>query len=155
MSEEELERKDMKAMTARIVCAYLKANPVAPSELAALTATIYGALASVGEVATETVAAKPAVPVKRSVKAEAIVCLECGKEFSMMKRHLAADHGMTPAEYREKWGLDASYPMTAPDYAARRSELARKSGLGRKKEPEVEVETKAKPRRKKLSLNWG
>ncbi|MTJ80753.1 MAG: MucR family transcriptional regulator [Telmatospirillum sp.] len=147
----------MKTMTARLVCAYLKANPVGASDLPGLINSIYDALATAGEVAPEQAAIKPAVPIKRSVKAEAIVCLECGKEFSMMKRHLAADHGMTPAEYREKWGLDASYPMTAPDYAARRSELARKSGLGRKREDEdvPEAVATSKPRRKKLSLNWG
>ncbi|MDR3435625.1 MucR family transcriptional regulator [Telmatospirillum sp.] len=147
----------MKTATARLVCAYLQRNPVAPSDLPGLITTIHSALSAAGEVGNEPTVMKPAVPIKKSVKAEAIVCLECGKEFSMMKRHLAADHGMTPAEYREKWSLDANYPMTASDYAARRSELAKKIGLGRKKKPvaaEQPAAEVAKPRRKKLSLNW-
>jgi predicted transcriptional regulator len=146
----------MKTMTAHLVSAYLKHNPVAPGDLPGLIATVHSALSTAGEEAEPVNVAKPAVPIKKSVKPEAITCLECGKTFSMLKRHLTSDHGMSTADYREKWNLDANYPMTAPDYAARRSALARKSGLGRKKTADIPSETDKAPktRHKKLSLNW-
>ncbi|MDR3440561.1 MucR family transcriptional regulator, partial [Telmatospirillum sp.] len=91
----------------------------------------------------------PAVSIRKSVRPDAITCLECGKELSMLKRHIATDHGLSPAEYRAKWSLPSDYPMTAPDYAARRSELALKIGLGRKPTPEVAEVKVRKPRAKK------
>ena len=78
---------------------------------------------------------EPAIPVKRSVTAAHIACLECGKQFSMLKRHLNTDHQMTPDQYRQKWDLPRSYPMVAPDYAKTRSALAKKIGLGRAATP--------------------
>ncbi|HXP97692.1 MAG TPA: MucR family transcriptional regulator [Telmatospirillum sp.] len=141
----------MKTMTARLTAAFVRNNPVEPNALADLIVTIHTALATCGEKTEEQNVAVPAVPIKKSVKPSAITCLECGKELSMLKRHLTTDHGMTPADYRARWNLGADYPMTAPDYAARRSELAKKIGLGKKKTDET---TPTKPRRKKLSLNW-
>jgi predicted transcriptional regulator len=95
--------------------------------------------------------------VRSSVKADAIACLECGAKMKMLKRHLSTDHGLTPAEYRSRWNLAADYPMVAPDYAAKRKELAVKIGLGRK--PKAVVETASAPapkpkatRRKKLTV---
>ena len=80
------------------------------------------------------IAQKPAVAVKKSVRADQITCLECGKAMKMLKRHLNSDHGLTPAEYRAKWNLPSDYPMTAPDYAKARSTMALKIGLGRSKQ---------------------
>jgi predicted transcriptional regulator len=90
--------------------------------------------------------------VRSSVKADAIACLECGAKMKMLKRHLSTDHGLSPAEYRARWNLAADYPMVAPDYAAKRKELAVKIGLGRKPKVVVEVAPAPKPkatRRKK------
>ena len=86
----------------------------------------------VGVVAAEPERPQPAVPVKKSIFADHIVCLEDGKKLKMLKRHLATSYNMTPAQYRERWGLPRDYPMVAPDYAAQRSRLAKSIGLGRK-----------------------
>ena len=138
-------------MTARLTAAYVQNNPMESSALPDLIVKIYAAISTCGEKAEEQNSVVPAVPIKKSVKPSAITCLECGKELSMLKRHLTTDHGLSPADYRARWNLGADYPMTAPDYAARRSELAKKIGLGRKKTVEA---APPKPRRKKLSLNW-
>ena len=123
----------MKRMTARLTVAYLQGNPVFTSDLAGLINTIHSALSTCGEQTAEPDVPVPAVAIKKSVKPNAITCLECGRELSMLKRHLATDHGTSPGEYRAKWSLPSDYPITAPGYAARRSELALKSGLGKKK----------------------
>lgn len=121
------------ALTAEIVSAHVSNNSVAVGEVSGLIARVHGALAGLG---SQTPAAepehKPAVSVRASVKPDHIVCLEEGKRMKMLKRHLSTDHGMTPSEYRAKWGLPADYPMVAPEYAARRKELALRIGLGRK-----------------------
>lgn len=120
----------LKLMT-RIVTAHVAHNPVTADELPALVRAIYAALAGVGTPASETVAAPvPAVPVRQSVFPDYIVCLEDGKKLKMLKRHLGSVYGMTPAQYRERWGLPADYPMVAPSYAERRAVLAREIGLG-------------------------
>ena len=115
-------------------------NSVHADELPTFIRSVYEALEQVG---TPTPAAEPltpAVPIRKSVFPSYIVCLEDGKKLQMLKRHLQASYGMTPADYRAKWGLPDSYPMTAPDYAARRSALAKENGLGRvPKQPAVEV----------------
>ena len=116
---------------AKIVSAYAKRNVLAADQLPALIATVHGALARIEggvlpEPAKELV---PAVPIRRSVQPEAIICLDCGYQGKMLKRHLAK-HQLTPEAYRERWGLKRDYPMVAPNYAARRSELAKSLGLG-------------------------
>ena len=93
----------------------------------------------------------PAVPIRRSVTDDHIVCLEDGKRFKMLKRHLITDHGMTPQEYRAKWGLKPDYPMVAPTYAAKRTELAFKIGLGRKPAPTPAPEPEKPTRRRKTT----
>ncbi len=122
-------------LTADVVAAYVSNNPVPAGDLPNLISEIHAALGRVGATG-ETPAAdkqKPAVNPKRSVHDDYIVCLEDGKRFKSLKRHLMTHYGLTPDQYREKWGLDASYPMVAPTYAAVRSQLAKKMGLGRKR----------------------
>jgi predicted transcriptional regulator len=97
-----------------------------------LIQNIYGALAGLGAAPQAEVKPEPAVSVRASVKNDHIVCLEDGKKMKMLKRHLMTDHGLTPAEYRTRWGLPADYPMVAPNYSATRSRLAKDNGLGRK-----------------------
>lgn len=122
-------------LTADVVAAYVSNNPVPVSELPNLISDIHAALGRVGgpgEVAPVE-KQKPAVNPKKSIHDDYIVCLEDGKKFKSLKRHLMTHYGLTPDEYREKWGLDPSYPMVAPNYAAARSQLAKKMGLGRKR----------------------
>ncbi|MIL10088.1 transcriptional regulator [Salmonella enterica subsp. enterica] len=124
-------------LTADVVAAYVSNNSVPVGELANLIADVHAALGRVGTVAApEAVVAekqKPAVNPKRSVHDDYIICLEDGKKFKSLKRHLMTHFNLTPEEYREKWGLDPSYPMVAPNYASARSQLAKKMGLGRKR----------------------
>jgi len=135
-------------MTADLVSAYVSNNPIPASELPALIAQIHHSLSSLGgevpTVAAET--QKPAVNPKRSVHDDYIICLEDGKKFKSLKRHLMTHFNLTPEEYREKWKLPADYPMVAPSYAAARSLLAKKSGLGRKPK-DVAGETPASQKR--------
>jgi predicted transcriptional regulator len=117
---------------AEIVAAFVKKNQVAPAELPALIVSVRASLASLGQAPAQAASLTPAVPIRRSVGADAITCLDCGFKSKMLKRHLSTAHGMTPNEYRAKWDLRKDYPMTAPNYAARRSELAKSLGLGRR-----------------------
>ena len=123
-------------LTAKIVAAYVTRNNVAVNDLPGVITTVQQALnglvnppAAVEPVADQ----KPAVPVKKSVTADYIICLEDGKKLKMLKRHLNTSYDMTPDEYRVKWGLPADYPMVAPNYAKARSDLALQLGLGRRK----------------------
>jgi predicted transcriptional regulator len=120
-------------LTARIVSAYAGNATLSPTELTEVIASVSRALSqlSTTTVEPETKELSPAVPVKKSVTADFIVCLEDGKKLKMLKRHLMSTYGMTPAEYRTKWGLPRDYPMVAPNYAATRSQLAKKIGLGK------------------------
>ena len=117
---------------ADIVAAYVGHNTVAHSEIASLIGTVHAALTTLGATDEPAPAPEPAVPVRRSVKPDHVVCLDCGRKFRSLKRHLRTHHDTTPVSYREKWGLGADYPMVAPDYAAERSKLAKKLGLGQK-----------------------
>ena len=118
-------------LAAEVVAAHVANNTVAAEDLPKLIQDVHRALANAGT-ATANPQADPAVPIKKSVLADHLVCLECGKSFSMLKRHLATDHQLTPEQYRQKWRLPSSYPVVAPDYAKVRSTLAKKIGLGRK-----------------------
>jgi predicted transcriptional regulator len=122
-------------LTADVVAAYVSNNPVPAGELPNLIADVHAALGRIGGSAEPPPAdkQKPAVNPKRSVHDDYIVCLEDGKKFKSLKRHLMTHYGLTPDQYRDKWNLDPSYPMVAPNYAAARSQLAKKMGLGRKK----------------------
>ncbi len=122
-------------LTANIVSAYVSNNTVPSTEIPNLIGQVYSALMRIssGQVATPAEPLKPAVPVKRSITAEYLVCLEDGKKFKSLKRHLRTQYGMTPEQYREKWGLAPDYPMVAPNYAAARSQLAKQMGLGQQR----------------------
>jgi predicted transcriptional regulator len=122
----------MKEQVAEIVAAYLRNNSVAPSDVPAVIAQVYESLAGLGQSQpVEPEALNPAVPIRRSVNPEYVVCLDCGAKAKMLRRHLLTAHNLTPAEYRERWKLPTDYPLVAPIYAARRSEMAKAIGLGR------------------------
>ena len=131
------------SLTVAIVSAHVGANQVAAEKLPGLIRDVYQALTTASEVPVEAIKTKPAVDPKKSVFADHIVCLDCGVSYKMLKRHLDAEHQMTPDEYRTKWGLPSSYPMVAAEYAAARSELAKDSGLGRKAEARPPQKKKA------------
>jgi predicted transcriptional regulator len=122
-------------LTASIVSAYVSNNTVAAGDIPGLISQVHAALSRVsgkpGEAPAETL--KPAVSVKKSITPEHIVCLEDGKKFKSLKRHLRTQYNMTPEQYREKWNLGADYPMVAPNYAAARSQLAKQMGLGQQR----------------------
>jgi predicted transcriptional regulator len=125
--------EDLITLTSDIVAAHLSNNSVAIAEVPTLIQTVYGALAGLGAEAApvEEARPEPAVTVRASIKRDHLVCLEDGKKMKILKRHLMTEHGMTPAEYRTRWGLNSDYPMVAPEYAERRRDLAVSSGLGR------------------------
>ena len=123
--------EDVLGLTAQIVSAHLTKNTVPVEELPALIREVYKTLCTVGEAPAPVEALKPAVAVTKSVFPDHIICLEDGKQMTMLKRHLMTEHNMTVDQYRAKWGLPANYPMVAPDYAETRSSLAKKMGLGR------------------------
>jgi predicted transcriptional regulator len=121
-------------LSADIVSAYVSHNALSASDLPKLIATVHGTLSGLGGVieAEAVVELKPAVPVKKSITPEYLICLEDGKKFKSLKRHLKTEYDMTPEEYRAKWGLPPDYPMVAPTYSEARSRLAKTIGLGRK-----------------------
>ena len=122
-------------LTAEIVAAYVGNNSVAAADIPALINQVHSALLRVtsGEAQSPAEPLKPAVPVKKSINPDFIVCLEDGKKFKSLKRHLRTQYNMTPEQYREKWGLPGDYPMVAPNYAAARSQLAKQMGLGQQR----------------------
>lgn len=130
-----IENADVIELAAEIVSAYVSNNSVPATELPALINEVYNALTRVGGTPVEapTEPLKPAVSVKKSVSNDFIVCLEDGKKFKSLKRHLRTQYNMSPEQYREKWGLPADYPMVAPNYAAARSRLAKEMGLGQQR----------------------
>ena len=124
---------DILGLTAQIVAAHVSKNQLETEALPPLIQSVYRSLSAAGTVeAAPAPAQTPAVPIKKSVFPDYIVCLEDGKKLKMLKRHLQTSYGMTPDAYRAKWGLPRDYPMVAPSYAATRSGLAKKIGLGRK-----------------------
>ena len=119
-------------LTANIVSAYVSNNPTPASDIPGLIGQVHAALVrvSTGRLEAPPEPVKPAVSIKKSVTAEYLVCLEDGKRFKSLKRHLRTQYNMTPEQYRDKWGLPPEYPMVAPNYAVARSQLAKKMGLG-------------------------
>lgn len=140
-------------LTAEIVSAHVTNNTVAGDALPALIKQVYTALHDAGQVIPEPERPQPAVPIKRSVFPDYIVCLEDGKKLKMLKRHLQSAYGMSPDQYRERWGLPSDYPLVAPNYAERRSHLAREIGLGRKINASTETGETAAPRKARSKSN--
>lgn len=138
-----MEIADQRALlehTTSIVAAYVGNNTVQKEHLSALIADTFASLAGVNRTEAEPEKPTPAVPIKRSIQPDYIICLEDGKKFKSLKRHLMSHYNMTPEEYREKWNLPPDYPMVAPNYALARSTLAKKMGLGRKESPAIMIE---------------
>ena len=129
---EQAETADVLGLTAQIVSAHVSNNAIGAEALPSLIQEVYRTLAGVGKEQVLPDKQVPAVPVKKSVFADFIICLEDGKKLKMLKRHLKTSYNMTPEQYREKWQLPPDYPMVAPNYARHRSSLAKKIGLGTK-----------------------
>lgn len=133
--EEKFEENELVEFTTTIVSAYVANNNVVAADLPGLINDVHAALsrASANMAQPSREELKPAVPVKKSVTPDYIVCLEDGKKFKSLKRHLRTHYDMSPEEYRDKWGLPHDYPMVAPNYASARSQLAKKMGLGQRR----------------------
>lgn len=129
---EQNNHNELLSLTTEIVAAHVANNSVPVVDLPQLVQEIYRSLATLGTPPAQPERLQPAVPIKRSVTPEYIICLEDGKKLKMLKRHLKTAYDMTPEEYRERWGLPPDYPMVAPNYAQHRSSLAKKIGLGTK-----------------------
>jgi predicted transcriptional regulator len=125
------EREELLQLAADIVSAHASNNPLSADQLPELIQQVFSTLATVQQKTAAPPMPEPAVSVRASVRPDHLVCLDCGKHFSMLKRHLMTDHQLTPDQYRERWRLSPTYPMTAPTYAKTRSAIARKTGLGR------------------------
>ena len=127
-------RQELLTLTTEIVSAFVGNNTVATSDLPNLVSSVFRSLSSVDQPQLEkpAEAPKPAVPIKKSVTPDFLICLEDGQRMKMLKRYLARRYNLTPEQYRQRWGLSRDYPMVAPNYAAKRSELAKSIGLGRK-----------------------
>lgn len=124
---------DLLRMTAEVAAAYVGNNSLPAAQLPEVIKTIYSSISALdGGSPLGATGQKPIVPIKKSIAPDYIICLEDGKKLKMLKRHLRTSYGMTPEEYRIKWGLPADYPMVAPNYAEQRSAFAKKIGLGRK-----------------------
>ena len=134
-TKENVERGEILALTSDIVSSHVANNSVAMADVPHLIEQVFQTLSKLGGEAPEAAVEKPkpAVPIRRSITPDYIICLEDGKKLKMLKRHLRTAYNMSPEEYREKWGLPADYPMVAPNYAAQRRTLAKKIGLGTKR----------------------
>lgn len=130
-TEDVLNNADILDLTSEIISAYISGNSVEPEKLPEIIGNVYKALLDIAE-SEGGAALEPAVPIKKSVTPDYIICLEDGKKFKMLRRHLLNNYGLTPDEYRARWGLPSNYPMVAPNYANKRSELAKSIGLGKK-----------------------
>ncbi len=131
MRDSNRDEEEILKLVTEIVAAYVSKNPVPAEELPNVIKSVHATLGGFQGANEPVLARAPAVPVKKSVTPDYIVCLEDGKKLKMLKRYLRAQYGLTPEAYRAKWNLPADYPMTAPNYAARRSEFAKQIGLGK------------------------
>ena len=133
------DQRRLTGLTSQIVAAYVSSNTIRQEDLGSLIADVHAALVRAPAAASsaQPEPKDPAVPIRRSVTPDHIVCLEDGKKFRSLKRHLTGEHGMTPEEYRAKWGLAGDFPMVAPNYAKARSDFAKAMGLGRKRVAEA------------------
>jgi predicted transcriptional regulator len=139
-------REELLKMTAKVAASYFGNNPVPAAQISDIITSVHNSLASIdGQAeASRGPAQKPAVPIRRSVTPDFVICLEDGKKLKMLKRHLRTTYNLTPEEYRAKWGLAADYPMVAPNYAKQRSNFAKKIGLGRKPKAKTKAKVTAK-----------
>ena len=135
MSRLDINTENLLVLATDVVAAYVQKNVVPAADLAKLIQTVHSSLASLGMEPEEAKTAAPeaAVPVKKSIRPDAIICLECGKGFKSLRRHLNANHGQTPDQYRARWSLPADYPMVASEYSEARSSLAKTMGLGQRR----------------------
>lgn len=132
MQDKSINHDELLGLTTEIVSSYVSNNSVPVAELSGLITQVFQTLEDLsGEPEAEAVELQPAVPIKKSILPDYLVCLEDGRKLKMLKRHLKTRYNMTPEEYRERWGLPADYPMVAPNYANQRRDLAKKIGLGR------------------------
>ncbi|MEG6510121.1 MucR family transcriptional regulator [Methyloligella sp. 2.7D] len=133
--EENVGNNELVELAAEIVSAYVSNNTVVASDLPAVIGSVFDALNRASSASTQPALEelKPAVPIKKSITPDYIICLEDGKKFKSLKRHLRTHYDLSPEEYREKWGLPHDYPMVAPNYAAARSDLAKRMGLGQRR----------------------
>ena len=149
--EESSRQQELLSLTTEVVAAFVGNNTIGVGDIPDLISGIYQALSTAGQAEEKPAEAPvPAVPIKKSVMPDFLVCLEDGRKLKMLKRHLATRYNLTPDEYRRRWGLPKDYPMVAPAYAAMRSELAKQTGLGRKVAPSPPEEAPAarKPSRR-------
>ena len=133
MTDAVIERSEILQLTSDIVSSHVSNNPVPPADLPAFIESVFKTLGVLANDPEEEPVEelKPAVPIKKSITPDHLICLEDGKKLKMLKRHLKTSYNMTPEDYRARWGLASDYPMVAPNYAAKRQELAKKIGLGR------------------------
>ena len=133
MTDQTIEKTEILHLTSDIVAAHVSNNPVATADLPGVIQQVFETMSELanGPAEEPVEELKPAVPIKKSITPDHIICLEDGKKLKMLKRHLKTAYDMSPEEYRERWGLPSDYPMVAPNYAAKRQELAKKIGLGR------------------------
>jgi len=150
LQERTISNHNLLTLTADIVAAHVQSNSVAPADLPRAISMVYDALAGLAAPTASAVPvverSAPAVSIKASVKPDILTCLECGARQKTLKRHIGTAHGLTPDAYRVKWNLPKSYPMVAPDYAATRSEMAKRIGLGRKPDQKSKPGRKAAPK---------
>ena len=138
-------------LVSRIVSSYVKKNHVTPADMPTVISIVFNSLIALGRIPEPAPVIAPAVSVRQSVRPGYVVCLDCGAKGRMLRKHLGQRHGLTPAQYRAKWNLPADYPMVAPSYAERRSQVAKEFGLGRTRGPERDpqaVPTPATARRR-------
>jgi predicted transcriptional regulator len=148
MTESSQIHNELLALTADIVSSHFANNTVAPGDVPGVIASVYATLSSLGSpVEVPVVRQEPAVSIRASIKPDFIICLEDGKKLKMLKRHLMTRYGMTPDDYRAKWGLPADYPMVAPNYAEQRRTLAKSIGLGTKRVAKVGGKPRGRPRK--------
>ena len=129
---EKINKEEILMLTTEIVSSYVSNNSISPTDIPAVIEQVFQSLSNIssGETSLSADRPQPAVPIKRSITPDFLICLEDGKKLKMLKRHLKTAYNMTPDDYRERWGLPADYPMVAPSYAERRSKLAKDIGLG-------------------------
>ena len=135
VSKEGVSHEDLLEMTVEVVSSYVGNNTIAATQIPDLINIVFGSLTTLktSDLKNSTAPPKPSISIRRSIKPDYLICLEDGKKLKMLKRHLRASYGMTPDQYRSKWGLSPDYPMVAPNYAEQRSSFAKQIGLGRKK----------------------